>query len=820
MSSIHVSNVMSKGQLNGRLLRWSLAEIRHGKLWPVALALVLIIACVFALTALATRMEQVVVKQGKDALTADTVLVSGNPIPEQTWERVKALPVTTSLLTRFGTMAFSADDKMQLVTVKAVDSVYPLRGEMRLEGTNGQIVHHVKPGELWLDERLFALLDVQVGQHLSIGDADFTITGRIGEEPGLSFNPFQQMPAVLIHQDDVAKTAAVQMGSRVQYRLFVNGSDSDIAKLKQQVTLTPSDRWRDQSSTSRTSDVFERTQQYLSLAVAIVVIMAATTLVLTCQHYVASRQQTIAMLKSLGASRGWIVRWLAIQTLVLYGTAAILGSLVGVVLEIMLRIPLTDMLPDPLPSYGFAPLGFALLTSLLIAIPALGIPFDRLLMIRPAQVMNESSEKGRKRAWWLVLLPLAVLVYMYQGNTLIWFVLIGIVVLFVLLGITGLLIIKLTNYLPLSPTVKLAISRLQRSGAASTLQFGALSLSLMLLAVMWLVRTDLLTDWQQTLPPDAPNAFAINIAPYEKESYLQTLDAAKVERSPAYPISRGRLTLINGQNAKERANGQEGEDALGRELNFTWGENLPDYNPIVAGVWQAQGAVSVEEDLARDLGIKIGDELTFVINSETFTAKVNTIRHVEWRQMKPNFYFIFSPDVMASVPATWLVSFRLSDKDNPLLVTLSRQHPTVSLIDIRSMGAKIEKLLQQIVWSMTVLAGLGVIAGVLLIFTLLRLSLSQRQQEIQLYRTLGASRKRVIRTIWAEFGLLALVAGWVACIGADAVVGAIMMYGFDMQPKLHIMLWIVLPIATFAILAVVVSSLLRRLLIPLNKAFS
>ena len=820
MSHPNQPQLMTKGQLNGRLLRWSLAEIRHGKLWPVALALILIIACVFALTALATRMEQVVVKQGKDALTADTVLVSGNPITKPTWQAVNNLPLTTSLLTRFGTMAFSADDKMQLVTVKAVDSAYPLRGEMRLIRANNQVDQHVKPGELWLDERLFSLLDVNVGDRLSIGDADFTISGRVAEEPGLSFNPFQQMPAVLIHQDDVTKTGAVQMGSRVQYQLFVNGSNRAIEALKQQVVLTPSDRWRDQSSTSRTSDVFERTQQYLSLAVAIVIIMAATTLVLTCQHYVASRQQTIAMLKSLGASRTWIVRWLLIQTLVLYGVAAVFGSLVGVGLEMLLRVPLTDMLPNPLPSYGVAPLGFALLTSLLIAIPALGIPLDRLLMIRAAQVMNEGTAKGRKRAWWLALLPMVALIYVYQGNTLIWLVLIGMVVLFILLGIVGLLITKLANYLPLSPTFKLAIGRLQRSGSASALQFGALSLSLMLLAVMWLVRTDLLADWQQTLPPDAPNAFAINIAPYEKESYLQELDAAHVERSPAYPISRGRLTLINGQNAKERANGREGEDALGRELNFTWGETLPDYNPIVAGSWHAQGAVSVEEDLARDLGINIGDELTFVINSETFTAKVNTLRHVEWRQMKPNFYFIFSPDVMASVPATWLVSFRLSAKDDPLLVTLSRQHPTVSLIDIRSMGAKIEKLLQQIVWSMTVLAGLGVVAGVLLIFTLLRLSLSQRQQEIQLYRTLGASRQRVIRTIWAEFGLLALVAGWVACIGADAVVGAIMIYGFDMQPKLHFMLWIVLPIATFAILAVVVSSLLRRLLIPLNKAFS
>jgi putative ABC transport system permease protein len=188
--------------------------------------------------------------------------------------------------------------------------------------------------------------------------------------------------------------------------------------------------------------------------------------------------------------------------------------------------------------------------------------------------------------------------------------------------------------------------------------------------------------------------------------------------------------------------------------------------------------------------------------------------------MKPNFYFIFTPDLLQDIPSSWLVSFRIEQQHDGLLTELSRNHPTVSLMDIRAMGAKIQDLLTQIVWSITVLALMGVVAGILLIFTLLRLSLSQRQQEIRLYRTLGASRRRVTQTIWSEFGLMALVAGIVAALSADVVVASVMKFGFDLSASLHLNMWLVLPIVTFCTLAAVVNSLIKRLLVPINKAFN
>ncbi|EEZ82867.1 ABC transporter permease [Vibrio alginolyticus] len=795
---------------NKSLIRWSFGEIRQGNLWPISVALILVIASIFALSALAERMEQVIVKQGKDALTADAVFVSANPIPDTLLASTESLE--RSMMTRFATMAFS-DNGMQLISVRAVDDNYPLMGELVLEHNPAG---RVKENQLWLDERIMTQLSVKSGDSVTIGDAEFTVSGAVLMEPGLSFNPFQQMPSAYIHQSDVDKTGAIQVGSRVQYRLFLQADDKTLKSLQDDTQLSPSDRWRTQDTASRSNEVFERTTQYLSLTVAIVIIMAATTLVLTCQNYVNSRTQTIAMLKSLGASRRWIEKWLFIQVTILLISASVVGLLLGSGLEYLLRIPLKDLLPDPLPSYGVTPFLVAFISAVLITVPALGIPLLGLIKTPALEVLQQGKAQRSWKRMLLVLVPVVPLLLLYADNTLVWIVLTGIAVLFVVLAAVSVTLTKLFARVSTHPAMKLALSRINRTPVTSGLQFGALALSLMLLSIIWLVRSDILADWERTLPADAPNVFALNIGDYELDNYLETLDKNGVTRSQAYPIIRGRLTEINGQNVKEVEYEGEGSDAIRRELNLTWGDTLPEYNDVLSGEWTNKGSVSVEADVANDLGIKLGDTLRFVINSQNYDAVVDTIRYVEWRDMKPNFYFIFSSDVMANLPGSYLISYRIEEGNEALLTSMSRAHPTVSVLDIRTMGEKIQALIQQIVSAITILALLGVVAGLLLIFTLLRLSLSQRQQEIRLYRTLGSSKKRINTTLWAEYGIMALIASGVAVFAAEVCVAAVMTYGFDLNAQIHPELWIALPLATFVTLALVVMSLLKRLLTPVN----
>ncbi|AUI88192.1 ABC transporter permease [Vibrio azureus] len=794
--------------VNKSLARWGMSEIFQGKLWPVGFALVLIIASIFALSALAMRMELVVVKQGKEALTADAVFASANPLPHTLLSASTTLE--RSMMTQFNTMLFS-DTGMQLISVRAVDEYYPLIGDLVLDDSQ---VHHVGESQLWLDKRIMTQLELSHGDVVTLGDADFKVSGIVLEEPGLSFNPFQQMPSAYIHSSDIKKTGVIQLGSRVQYRMFLNGEPEKLIQLQESVELSPSDKWQTQETTNRSSEFFERTIQYLSLTVIMVIIMSATTLVLTCQSYVNSRSQTIAMLKSLGASTGWVCRWLLIQISLLFLSSILIGLIVGIGLEYLLRIPLSELLPNPLPSYGITPFAVSVLSVVLISLPALGIPLSHLVNTPAIDVLQQSQWRFNKQLLWLILIPLIPLLAFYSKNALILLILLSILVLFIVLALISVGLTRVLSRLSLSSSLALAFSRINRTPVSSGLQLSALALSLMLLATIGLLRHDLIEDWQQVLPEHAPNVFALNISEQELNDYLTQLDSNQVIRSEAFPIIRGRLQFINQQDVKELSYPNGKPNAIQRELNFTWGNDIPDYNQIVLGEWSNYSHVSVEEKLANELGIQVGDKLGFVINSQFIEATVGSLRHVEWRDMKPNFYFIFSSDIMQEVKGSYLLSYRIEEDQQSLLQQLSRQYPTVTVLDIQTMGNKIQALLQQVMSAVTILATLGLLAGLLLIFTLLQLSISQRQSEVRLYRTLGASKKRIASTLWVEFGIIAFVASFIAVLSAETMVAIVVKQVFEISPQLHPFLWLVLPIATSLVLAVVVMNALANLLKP------
>lgn len=802
---------------NKMIASWSWREIWFGQLWPVMVALTLIIACVVALSSLALRVEKVMTNHGRALLAADLVFNSAHPIPADLLTRAKQLNLTVSLQSQFQTMAFSVD-KMQLVTVKSVESSYPLRGELNLSDGNDRLQHHVNPGELWLSARLFTLLDVQIGDEIDVGDVQLIITGIVKDEPELVYNPFNSIPNLFIHHSDLSKTGAVQAASRVAHRLFLNGQSSQLLSLQETYSLQAGESWVDQHKQGRTARLIDKAKQYLSLSILMVILMAAVTLTLTCLHYARNRSETVSTLKSIGASRAWLRLWLTTQVLIMFIVAFVAGSVLGLLLEYLLRLPLVGILPDKLPSVGILPFLFASGVALCIGLPALLIPLTRLL---DAPAMNVIQQQNNtvysQKSGWLLVLPLTALAVFYGTNKLVWVILIGLFLLFIVLAIFSYSLLKILGQLKLGGALSLALSRINRSPKNSMLQLAALSGSLMLVALIWLIKSDLLGDWQQTLQADSPNVFAINISPEEQEGYVQLIDKFTLLRSDAFAIIRGRITAVNGQNANEQvADKNNLPNILKREVNFTWATELPVYNDVIAGQWGGKKTVSVEQKVAKDLSISVGDELTFDVNSQTIKATVNSIRAVKWQSMKPNFVFIFSEDAIAELPATWMLSFRVQPEQTDFVNQLARLYPTVSLLDLRTMGAKIQVLLRQISWSLTGLAALGVVSGILLIFTLLRLSLSERQREINLYRTLEASKKRISHTLWAEYGLLALSAGGVAAIAAEIILYSLMTWGFQLPGKLHPMMWCVLPLLSVLIVFLSLSSVIKRLLRPLR----
>jgi len=311
----------------------------------------------------------------------------------------------------------------------------------------------------------------------------------------------------------------------------------------------------------------------------------------------------------------------------------------------------------------------------------------------------------------------------------------------------------------------------------------------MLLALLLVMRGDLLDRWQQQLPPDAPNYFLLNITQAQVPQVRDFLQQHQIKPETFYPVVRARLVELNGKAADPRH-----DNALNRELNLTWQAQRPDHNPLLAGSWPPRaGEVSIEAELAQRLGVKPGDMLTFSGDTQQFSARISSLRKVDWESLRPNFFFIFPPGALDQQPQTWLTSFRIAN--NPaLLAQLNRTFPTLSLLDIGSIMKQIGQVLAQVSQALEIMVVLVTLCGVLLLLAQIQIGMRQRRQELVVYRTLGASRRLLRGTLWCEFALLGVVSGIAAALGAEAALWALQRKIFDFPWQPDWTLWFALPL--------------------------
>ena len=455
---------------------------------------------------------------------------------------------------------------------------------------------------------------------------------------------------------------------------------------------------------------------------------------------------------------------------------------------------LKPVLPVALPPASGWPwlwaIGAMVVISLLVGLR----PYRLLLATLPLRVLRQDVVAN---VWPLKLyIPLVcavvviLLAWLMGGSPLLWAVLAGAVVLALLCGVLGWGLLWMLKRLTLKALpLRLAVNRLLRQPWSTLSQLAAFSLSFMLLALLLVLRGDLLDRWQQQLPPESPNYFLINIAPEQVAAVKTFLAGHHVTATEFYPIVRARLTQINGQAAENNK-----DEALNRELNLTWRSERPDHNPLVAGSWPPKaGEVSIEEGLAQRLGVKPGDSVTFTGDTQDFSAKVSSVRKVDWESLRPNFFFIFPPGALDGQPQSWLTSFRW-DNGNTLLTQLNREFPTVSLLDIGAILRQVGQVLTQVSRALEVMVVLVTACGILLLLAQVQVGMRQRYQELVVWRTLGAGKSLLRTTLWAEFALLGVVSGVVAAIGAEVALAMLQTKVFDFPWTPDWRLWVMLPL--------------------------
>lgn len=786
--------------------RWFWREWRSPSLLIVWFSLTLAVACVLALGSISDRMEKGLSQQSRDFIAADRVLTASRPISAEWLQQAEQNKLTVSRQLSFMTMAY-ANDVPLLSSVKAVDLNYPLYGKLETVPDNLR----PEPGSVLVAPRLLALLNAHPGEMLEVGDATFRIAGEIHQEPDSGFNPFQTAPRILMNYADIEKTGAVQPGSRLTYRYLFAGAEQDLNRFGDFIAsqLRPDQRWfgMEQSGTA-VGKSLQRAQNFLLLSAILTLLLSVAAVAVSMSHYCRSRYNLIAVLKTLGAGRQSLRKLVIGQWLSVLLLAAIVGCSIGLLFERGLMVLLAPVLPKALPAAGLWPWLWSLGTLLFISVLVGLRPYKQLLATRPLRVLREDVVSN---VWPLkfylpiisvvVVLLLAALV---GFNPMWWGALFGILVLSLLLGALGWCSLLLLRRITLkSLALRLAVNRLLRQPWITTSQLSAFSFSFMLLALLFMLRGELLERWQQQIPPGSPNYFVMNMTKQQLPELEQFFTRHQIAPGEFYPIVRVRLTQINQQEATKLVKEDDpGGEAVNRELNLTWlPVNKPSPNEITKGSWPPKsGEVSIDDGLAGRLNLNIGDKLTFSGDTQTFEATISSLRRVDWESLKPNFYFIFPEGALDSLPQTYLTSFRYQ-QEGPALVQLNRQFPTLSLMDIGSILKQISTVFQQVAQALEAMVVLVVVCGVLLLLAQVQVGMRQRRQELVVYRTLGAGKRLLRRTLWSEFALLGLAAGITAAIGAEVSLWWLQYKVFDFPWQPNYLMWIVLPPLCAALLS-------------------
>ncbi|WP_220775048.1 ABC transporter permease, partial [Shewanella glacialipiscicola] len=600
-------------------LAWRLfkRELQQGQLLLIILAITLAVLSVSGLARVSERLQVAITGQATEFIAADRIIDSPVKIDAAILAKADELGLKHVTNMQFNSMVYSGD-KFQLVTVRAVEAGYPLKGEIEL--INGKTKALPQADEIWFESRLGGLLGYP--KSIELGNSEFVLSDEISRLPDAGFNPFASSPVVLMRMEDVAKTGVIQPGSRVTYLYQFAGNEASLIAFEQSVKplLNSTQRWVDvQSGDSPIAEAVKRAERFLLLASLMGIALACAAIGIAAQRYCQRHYDVVAMLKTFGAS--------AKQIRLLFGMHLLLVTLLGIVLGliggVLLDLGISHLLPAEIAAYSpplTRPLLLGVGTGLISAFMFSAYPLMRLLAIPPLRVLQRQLE-GLQLGMWLHLLlslsAMALLGYLYsQSWALTLTVVAAALLLGVLLGLLGWVMIRLGHSVGMKTTnpLQLALAGLRRRARQNVLQLVGFSAALVLLLTILALRQDLLNEWQKQLPENAPNYFLVNIAPDDAKPLNDFMTAKGIEATDIYPVIRGRLTQINGEalisNEQSEA-GEKGRVGISRELNLTWRNSLPANNELLEGDFnQAADEVSVESGVADRLGISIGDKLT------------------------------------------------------------------------------------------------------------------------------------------------------------------------------------------------------------------
>jgi len=778
-------------------------DLRSGELRLLLLAVTLAVAALTAVGFFADRLKGGLQRDARQLLGGDAVVASDNPAPEAFAKQARMLGLKVSTSLSFPTMARAPDEQggaSRLVALKAVEEGYPLRGQLTVASNPtaaGEKTDDIPaPGEVWVDAPLLEALGLQAGDTLLLGERSFRITRVIVLEPDRGAGFINFAPRAMMREADIAATGLIQPASRVSYRLAVAGADRAVARYVKWANDEIAQRSLRglrveslQGGRPEMGQTLDRAEKFLNLVALLAALLSAVAVALAARGFASNHLDDCAMLRVLGLGHRTIA-WSYTFEFVLAGLAAsTLGVLLGYAVHHVFVLLLAGLVETALPAPSLWPVLFGLGMGQTLLV-AFGLPPVLQLAQVPALRMLR-RDVGNLRPASLGVLALGVagfaaLLLAVSSDLKLGLIAVGgfaaAVALFAAASWGAVwLLRRAVNEASAPRWLVLATRQIAARPAYTVVQVSSLAVGLLALVLLVLLRTDLIAGWRQATPADAPNRFVINVQPEQGDAFQQALKNAGVSGYDWYPMIRGRLVAVNGRDVKPEDYAEDrARRLLDREFNLSHSATLPVHNPVTAGRWTPEeaGAISMEEGIAKTLGLKLGDTLRFDIAGVPTESTITSLRKVDWGSMRANFFAIYPVSRMPEVPSTYMTAFRAPDVkgfDN----TLVRHFPNITVVDMSTTLLQVQRVLGQVIRAVEFLFGFTLAAGLIVLLAAVTATREDRAREFAIMRAVGASAGLLRQVQRAELLGVGLLAGFLASLVAAAVGWALARFVFE-----------------------------------------
>jgi len=772
-------------------------DLRSRELAWLFVALTLSISALSSVSFLADRMQRAFALDARQLLASDLLIASDQPLPARFVEEAQSSHLQIAQTVVFPSMATVASHS-KLASLKAVSAHYPLRGALRVQSSaQGQILTSgPQQGSVWVDPAMLASLFAKEGDEIKLGQKTFVIGGILEQEldRGAGFMNFA--PRVMMSIADLESTGLIGLGSRVTYRLLLAGSDRQIKSYE---------AWANQfieagaikgvriealeNAQPMMRKTLERSDRFLSLIALLTAMVAAVAIALSAHRYTRKQADACAVLKCLGASSVSILKREGTTLLALGLIAALLGALLGYLGQHILTLLLGNLVMSDLPQVSFWPVLWSVLVSCCLLFGFAGPAIYKLVKVSPIRLIRKEFDGLNISTLWTAICGLGaamvlIMIAARDWKLALWTSLSFAGAIIIFASVSWLLLKLLTSMRTQRFVLSFVILSQGRRTGLAIIQITALGIALMSLLLILLLRADFLSAWQGNIPSDAPNRFMINVQDNQKQGLTQSLVDAGVSTPQFFPMVRGRLIEINGNEVGPNSYSEENARRLvDREFNLSYSDRLPEGNQILSGKWIDGDApqISMETGIAKTLKLKMGDLLTFEVAGEKITAPITSLRKLDWGSMRVNFFVIMPAAQLNSLPQSWITSYFQPPKKDILDFQLSQTYPNITIVDVSASLQQIQGVLNKLSSALGLLLMFTIAAAILVLMSALAATQEERSRNAALLKALGASRQTLGNIANLELLMIGVITGMLSGLAAGFAAWALGRYVMEIQ---------------------------------------